>query len=348
MTRLLLQLILLASLVIFLKGLAANYYPDFTSYYYAPVAVANGRNPYLGGPNFFTPFVYPPPVIRLFQPWTLLPFNLAQKLFAVFSAGCFFLALGLILKISRVRAQSNQGLIWLILALNFFPAKFTLGMGQINHLILLLLTLFIYFYQTRRDGLAGLALAATLTLKLFPPLLLVWLAWRRRGKILLACLAGLIFFWLKPPWLAYWWTTVLPSLADFNRADYYNQALSGLLSRSGWSGLYLPVALGLILSAGPNWMSWLTLSVIINPFAWQHHLVWLLLPLGLTWQHLPRRWRWLWWLSYLLLAVNLKQPELWPVLVRSHAVFGALLLLLVSRLGLEPRTKSLRGICSTS
>jgi len=49
---------------------------------------------------------------------------------------------------------------------NFFPVKFTLGMGQINNVVLLMVTLFIYFHVKKRELLSGLFLAITIALNL--------------------------------------------------------------------------------------------------------------------------------------------------------------------------------------
>ena len=349
-------IIFFISSVIFLKVLTYDYYPDFSSYYYSPIKVFNGENPYLGGKDFFTPFVYPPPVSLFFFPFTLLPFPIAQKLFLIISIVCLLSSIGLLFKLFKLAPFSILGLFLITLVLNFFPEKFTLGMGQINNVVLLMVTLFIYFYVKKREILSGSFLAVAIALKLFPGLLIIYLIFGKRWKTLLSVILTTLiivlitFVFVNPRIISFFYITVLPSLIESWKADYYNQSLSAFLIR-GWSSLELASILrpiiGTVLILISFIIVWkfkkndkpgllsisllITSSIIVNTFSWQHHFVWLIIPLFITFyyiknNHLGKQYYLFLGLSYLLMAVNMKTPSSFPTLLQSHVLYGALLL----------------------
>src|ERR1035437_2630367 len=85
-----LYIILFFSAVIFLKVVTYNYYPDFSVYYDASRTVLQGKNPYLEGKNYFSPYVYPPTNLLFTLPFALLPFLVSEKLFTVLSLVSLF------------------------------------------------------------------------------------------------------------------------------------------------------------------------------------------------------------------------------------------------------------------
>lgn len=358
--KILLIIILFLSTTVFLKALIYNYYPDFSSYYYGTITVVNGENPYLGGKDFFTPFVYPPPVLLFFFPFTLLPFFIAQKVFLIISILCLLLSIGILFKLFKLSPLSILGLFLTTLVLNFFPAKFTLGMGQINNVVLLMVTLFVYFYVKKKEILSGSFLATAISLKLFPVLLIIYLIFNKRWKTLLSvalatlAIALVTFVFINPQIISHFLTTVLPNLIESWKADYYNQSLSAFLIRE-WDNLGVISVLRSAISAFLIIISFLfvwkfkrndkagllsinlliTLSLIVNTFSWQHHFVWLLIPLFITFYHiknnrLGKSYYFILGLSYSLMAVNMKNPSLFPILFQSHVLYGALLLYILN------------------
>ena len=348
--------IVILSVIIFLRVLTYDYYPDFSSYYYAPIKAFNGENPYLGGKDFFTPFVYPPPVLLFFSPFTLLPFFIAQKVFLIFSILCLLLSVGLLFRLFKLAPLSILGLFFITLVLNYFPEKFTLGMGQINNVVLLMVTLFLYFYVKKKEILAGTFLAFAIALKLFPVLLIIYLIFDRRWKTLLSvvltalAIALSVFIFVDSWIISYFFMTVLPSLLESWKADYYNQSLSAFLIRE-LGNLELASIVRLAISAvliifslffvwiykkndksGLLSMSLLiTVSLIVNTFSWQHHFVWLLIPLFTTFYYiknnnLGKLYYAILALSYLLMALNMKNPFSFPIFLQSHVLYGAVLL----------------------
>jgi hypothetical protein len=229
-------------------------------------------------------------------------------------------------------------------------------MGQINNIVLLMVVLFIYFYVKKREILSGSFLAIAISLKLFPVLLIIYLIFNKRWKTLLSVILTMLaialvtFIFIDPRIISYFSLTVLPSLLESWKADYYNQSLSAFLIRdlgnlelanivrAAISVILIIISLMLVWVSRKNNKSGLlsislliTLSLIVNTFSWQHHFVWLLIPLLITFyhiknNHLGKQYYLFLGLSYLLMAVNLKNPSSFPVFVQSHVFYGALLL----------------------
>lgn len=356
--KLFLLLIFLLSLLFFLKPLFADYYPDFSSYYYGARTIPHGGNPYLGGENFFGPFLYPPFALLFFLPFTFVSFFIAQKIFVVLSILCLLLSFFILFKLFKISFFSLLAIFLLTLVFNFFPEKFTLGMGQINNVVLLLMSLFIYFYMKKREYLAGSFLAIAIMLKLSPILLVLFLLIDKRWKVLLATgislfiMALAVVLFVTPSNNIYFLETVLPSLVtSWWKADYYNQALSGFLQRdipNIFLRQILKTFLDIVLLVSSLFFIWkyrtkndstrllslsilMTLSLVINAFSWQHHFVWLLIPLLITFvyikkNHLHMRFYILLGISYVLVAINLKNPSVVPTILQSHVLYGTLLL----------------------
>jgi alpha-1,2-mannosyltransferase len=62
------------------------------------------------------------------------------------------------------------------------PLENSLGLGQINQLVLALLALFVWSLTADRPVLGGLALGAATALRIHPALFIAWLAWRRQWR----------------------------------------------------------------------------------------------------------------------------------------------------------------------
>ncbi|HSW96490.1 MAG TPA: glycosyltransferase family 87 protein [Candidatus Saccharimonadales bacterium] len=345
------------SFIIFLKPLMSNYYPDFSSYYYGARTVLHGGNPYLGGKNFFGSFLYPPFALLVFLPFTFISFFIAEKVFVVLSLLCLFLAIILLFKLFKISVLSTVSLFLLTLVFNFFPEKFTLGMGQINNVVLLLMSLFVYFYIKKREYLAGIVLALAIMLKLSPVILIFFLLIDKRWKLLIATCVALaimilsIAIFINPANNIYFLKTALPELLASWKGDYYNQALSGFLQRAVpniFIRQFSRIFLGILLLLTSLFSIWkyhskndnsrllslsilMTISLIINSFSWQHHFVWLLIPYLITLMqvkktHLSIRFYLLLSISFFLVAINVKNPATIPTILQSHVLYGTLLL----------------------
>jgi hypothetical protein len=220
LVKTLLIVVLFISFLFILKPLTYDYYPDFSAYYYAAKTLLSGGNPYIDLGKGFGIFLYPPPTLLFFLPFSILSFPLAGKIFTAFSILSLLASVYLLLRIIKVKPFSNLGIFLLILTFNFFPAKFTLGMGQINNFVLLATVLFIYFYYRKNWNLAGAFLAVSTLLKISPAILLFVPLVQKNKKVLKAFTGGTLII-------------LLMSYLLFNNVagDYYNQSLAGFLIR---------------------------------------------------------------------------------------------------------------------
>lgn len=348
----------LLALILFLKPLISSYYPDFSSYYYGARTVLHGGNPYLGGKNFFGPFLYPPSALLFFLPFTFFPFFLAEKIFTVFSLLCFFSALFLLFKLCKLPFYSRTGLVLTTLALLYFPEKFTLGMGQVNNVIFLLLVCFVYWYTQKKQTRAGMFLALTISLKLFPLLLLLYILIDKRWKTFAATIVTLLligtftYICINHTVIAYFFTTALPKLFNSLADAYYNQSLSGFLLRTAHNpslttrlrliieGILVLFSFAIMVirrgtkACAPRLLCismLLILNLMLDAIAWQHHFVWMLIPLVITFFYIKNnkldyKYYLILAVSYLLMAANIRNPASVPIFFQSHGFYGAIVL----------------------
>lgn len=250
--------------------------------------------------NQGTPFNYPPTTVLFLIPLSFLSKPVAYYSWQFFSFGSLCLSLLLLIRLFTKKNQCFYFSIFLLLSLLYFPARFTLGMGQINLFILLFLTLFFFYSEKNKPFKAGLSLAVSLCLKLIPAIFLFYLLIKKKLKTLLFTFLSLLIIVLLTGFLIGWqyfntyFLKVLPSLfSQEGKEVYYNQALSGVvarlsLSRSlasifnlGGSVFLLVASFWAILKFKGknqlfNFSLFLPLALMINGFSWQHHFVWLL------------------------------------------------------------------------
>lgn len=72
-------------------------------------------------------------------------------------------------------------------------------------------------------------------------------------------------------------------------------------------------------------------TMLINTFSWQHHFVWLVIPYYAVVSFLIKnkkkvRWFLLTFISYILVSINFKNPNVLPVFFQSHVFYGTLIL----------------------
>lgn len=354
--KIILLFILLISFLILCKSLFLGYYPDFSGYYFGPKVLIAGHNPYLGGKDFFTPFVYPPFVLLFFSPFLFLSFQSAEILWTCLSILLLFVSLGILIKLNHQKFFSIPSILIGILSCWYFPAKFTLGMGQINIFILFLMCVGLLFYCNGKKYIPGILFGVAVLLKLFPVLVLFYFLLKKDWKVVISFAAticfGLLLTFLFIPKAVniYFYHTTLPLLLSGWKIDYYNQSLSGFLGRAGLATSFgniikiiLSLCMGIvtflsiflrknntkqyiILSIG----SIITLSMLINSFSWQHHFVWLLIPFITTFCIVLKLKNFLYFsilaFSYFLVAGNMKSPQVIPIFLLSHVFYGAFIL----------------------
>lgn len=346
----------------------ANKGTDFYLYYLAAEALKRGWDIYslypaewqqlaieMKVPHYVTPYLYPPLLATLIQPLTLLPPRYA---FAIWSGINVLTVLITALLLSRWLTYRWVAP-WIFIGLaGYVPVLTTVYAGQVN--LFVLLAVVAYLYALDRDclGVAGLALAAGIALKPIPMALAFHTAWKRRFRILLWLLIGLLILVLIPfpatgwrPYQAYIRHSLsLAGLTRMGEPGAYppNQALSGffgrLLTYHEFGGsltdnpalakaLTLVFSSVLILATGA--LCWpersskylfaleaglvIVTAHLIAPTGWFHHLALAFVAFTVAW-HSASRWEQL----FLLIAyalVNL-QGLFWHQLVGHTALLS--------------------------
>jgi len=348
-------LFFLVSFLILLRVLLLNLYPDFSQYFWGLKTIVQGLNPYIVTQRTLTPTVYPPFVLFLLSPLGLLSFFWAEKIWTVLSIIFLFSAVYLIFKIYNKSIASTLGFTVLGLVCWSFPVKFTLGMGQINNLILFLFVVSIYFLEKKKKYLSAFFLASSLAIKFFPLFLPLYLLLKKKWKILISAAIivssfYIVAFILDPKINFYFYKNILPTFLASWKTDYYNQSLSGFISRNVvenntrdilrymFSIIFVVVSFFAIFKTLKNNKLirmhlglLVSLNLIVSNFSWQHHFVVMVFPFLVTLFYIQKMKNNLKFLltiliSYLLISFNLKNPNAVLILLQSHVFYGAVLL----------------------
>ena len=252
---------------------------------------------------------YPPLFYVLMQPWTLLAFRPAAVVWLVTSQACVLGALALCLR--RFVPPSPVGVAAaLFVAFNYQPLVESLALGQVNALLLLLVTIAWWGVRAGHPWVAAVSVALCPFVKVQYALLLPALWWMRQRRILGRALllvaigvalsvallgpahhVGYVRYLLAPPDYLRTWTANLSPGATLHR----------LLSPHGEArlvadGLTLVVDALLVIvfaraiprrvsPASPTfdwaWALVVTAVPLLSPLTEEHHLAVLLLPLAL-------------------------------------------------------------------
>ncbi|MDD5302164.1 MAG: glycosyltransferase family 87 protein [Elusimicrobia bacterium] len=221
-------------------GLFTNSF-DFASFHNAAALAAHGEGAHVYDTFFsYVPgsspvpmfFLYPAPVALLVAPLGLFTFQTASVLFSALGHACLWGALALW---SRGRPDEER-LTGFLLVFLFFPAWYSLQVGQAEPFVLLALLAVPALQESGRSSWAGLCLALAICLKLFLLFLLVYLVLRRSWRLLawtaiwLGALFGAGGFVV--PWdiQARYWGRVGSSLGFEAFTD--NQSITGFAHRA--------------------------------------------------------------------------------------------------------------------
>lgn len=346
------------SFLLMAKVVFQSSYPDFRAHYYGAKLLLSTGNPYVESTDYFTSQVYPPIDFLFVSPLTVVPFITAQKVWILLSIASVISSLYLLLRMVNISMTSQLGLVISSLAFLAFPTRFTLGMGQINAVLLLLLSLGLYYLLLKKELLAALLLAVIMHIKFFPLLLIPYFVIKKRFKLISLIIVISVIFSLFVVTFGYFdalkhfYASIVPSIFGSWKYDYYNQALSGLIARHFAAQelrtvvLYVLTILFIFISFVILWKSRkiqskdillleisfvIILNLLINGFSWQHHFIFLIPSFIFILSYIHKQ-KASWFVvllllcAYIFVAINLKYPHQWPVLLQSHVFFGALLL----------------------
>jgi alpha-1,2-mannosyltransferase len=332
---------------------------DFNFFYQASLDVRNRADFYknINKEGFY----YPPSIIPFVFPISFLPQQTAEDIWVLLSYGSLVVSVFLVIKTVSKTFPWVEFMIIYGLSMLSFPVKFSLVLGQINLFVLLGICLCWYFYKRRKLAIAGVMLGLAGAIKITPLLFVLFFLRKREYKLVAISWATFIFLTLLAVplygagWITGYYLGILPHFPTVGNASYYNQSLTGFLARSGVSnqiaGLvnYAVLIFLLVMSffitkkdkASPeidlvSFGMFISATIIGSGLAWQHHLVWLIIPFISFWVFLSRQKhknRWLIFcliLAYFLVAGNVKNPDDFSgpgvSLLLSHGLYGALLL----------------------
>jgi alpha-1,2-mannosyltransferase len=231
------------------------------------------------------PFTYPPAAGLLFLPLAVLPAQLVWLLFAVGTV----LALWSVLR----RLSGTEPVLLLGLLVVLEPVWRTIGLGQINALLMALVVWDVLPTRDRRYGgvLIGLAAAVKLTPLIFIPHL--FLTGRRAdGFRALGAFSGasaLGALILPGDSVRYWTSAVVDNRNADSVGWVLNQSLHGVLARFGVTSMAWYAALAalcLLLGAvlvrefhrrgDPRAALLVTAgcALVVSPLSWTHHWIW--------------------------------------------------------------------------
>lgn len=259
------------------------------------------------------PFLYPPLAAILFAPFALQPLPLAGVEITALSVLALAAVLWIVLR--SLRPWGTTANRWLLLgallpvALVFEPVRATIGFGQINLLLMALVTADCLVRAPRwpRGVLIGLAAAIKLTPAAFVLLLLLRKDWRATAWAAVSFVVcggiGALLDWRDS--LAYW-TKIAYQTNRIDIAVVNNQSITSVLMRLGLTSplrdavwlvlvvMFVVIAALAIRRAVAGGHRALALSLnavlelLVSPISWSHHWVWSV-PLTLSLAVLGRR-----------------------------------------------------------
>jgi Glycosyltransferase family 87 len=296
---------------------------DFSIYYLSAMALRQGRNPYaadfestgkrlglwVGGIRHATD---PPTFLLLTEPLALMPEREAFYVWSVLNA--VLLAAALVLLLGRPGGRRRKEMLALAALALLYPAvemHFLSGQSKIP--LLLLLAAMIRLMERDWDWAAGLCLALAGLLRIFPLLLVGYLAIQRRWRVLGWTMIGIVLgvfatcaiFGIRNS-LSFLSGAQLLTEGQW-LAEWGNISVRGAVSRLIWfaagahGGATIEILrqsivlatdailLGLTAVAtfrlkprkDPDWRAltmWIVASVLLSPTAWIHYAVLFLIP----------------------------------------------------------------------
>ena len=290
---------------------------DFQDYLLAAHQLASGGDPYASFVRTHVPwdwslssgYLYPPAFAVLLIPLTWVSNDLAVRIWLILIQAAVVASL---VVIYRVIGRPRRGELLCLVAVltTFFPLLSSDLTGTMNAILLLLLTVAWAAWRRRQDAVSGAMVGLASVIKLFPLVLVPYLAWRRHWRLLVALGATLVgglllgFVVTSVDHNLYYFRDMLPHLAA-GTGYRENQSLAGFTARlcdpslsetgggAGWCGRLLDWPLVLALMAivfaatsratrsGLEFALAVSTLPLISSVTWSFHLVILILPIAL-------------------------------------------------------------------
>ena len=245
------------------------------------------------------PFTYPPIAAAFLAPLTLVPFAVATVGLTLLS---IVVLVGVLAVFLRALGLPRRRLGWALavvmpVALFIEPVQANLSFGQVNILLMLLVTLDCLLARTRwpRGLLVGVAAATKLTPAVFVLFFLVRRDLRSARNALLSFVAttalGFVLAWDSS--VKYWTGTVFDSSRIGGVGYVGNQSVQSVLARAGLhgataTGLWILLSIGVVALAvramthafaagqpAPALALNAFAVLLVSPISWTHHWVWI-------------------------------------------------------------------------
>ncbi len=296
-------------------------FEDITKIFEAAQKLKDKEDPYeynitKNDPLFAHSYVYPPPFAQFVE--LLLPLGIANgiKFWVIMNFLLYIFLIGALVRLFDFKWRSYGFYAFVLIALNFRPAISTLSNGQMDILMLALLTGAFAFATRERYFASGAALALAIIVKLQPVLMVPFYLTRDRWRGIFGVVFGIVLIvcfsiTLNSPILyERYVTNILPSRGAELTGHPEDQSLSAFICRlSGVTGMnkltpsqhrgillttYTVAFLLALITLAAMWYSnqqgelqlslcfsgFIAWMLLILPTAWIHYETQLLFPIG--------------------------------------------------------------------
>jgi alpha-1,2-mannosyltransferase len=246
------------------------------------------------------PFTYTPFAAAVFLPGTLLPFAVTMKLLSIASivatgvvAYLYVATLnGSLTDPANVRGRAVAALVAIgaqLAGALLEPVRSTLGFGQINALLMVLVVLDVLLPGERKRT-KGLLIGVAAAIKLTPAVFVVYFLVRRDFRAAARVVAGFVaagaLLWLIRPSASFtYWTKLVFDAGRIGGVDYVgNQSLHGLTTRAGlpeivWvlAALAVMAVVAVVIVRAEPVLALTACALgglLVSPISWTHHWTW--------------------------------------------------------------------------
>jgi hypothetical protein len=254
---------------------------DFDNYYAVSNLIKDGVNPYLTG---LMASAGPPLVFLYFFPFSFLNITVARFATTFINIGAGFLACYLLAKKFFPKYKALSFLFFSLAFFSAFPTRFSIGMGQPDILVALLIAIVITQESQLLKAFCISAMSVIKTIYLF-----CTIPFARNRKFIkyfilaTALFLAVSFLFLKPAWFPYYFRSIFPNLNNTplptSGLDYYNQSLKSTFYRIDLSNLYpfifwpiLAIAALVVFLTQSFELATIT-TLLLSPISWQHYYV---------------------------------------------------------------------------
>ena len=244
------------------------------------------------------PFNYPPTSLLFFSPLAILPKSITAVIFLFASVTSLLISIWLLTEMLFTKTKRLIAfLLFSAIFMQYFPTKFTLTLGQINLIILLLITTAFYFFKKNKDMHSGIFLGIATLIKIFPCFLILFFIKEKKWKTVFSFIItvgvgiGLTLLFFSPSLIIFYFESVAGNLfLQGGEMSYFDQSLNSFLLRLSVASdvrlllriIFTLTSVFLFLIAKNKSLSYfgLIFSVLLflPSFAWFHHYV-ILIPL---------------------------------------------------------------------